>query len=178
MLQAAALVFMLVVLCVSQPAPTEAAGGRPRKTNMRFYLHNVIVGPNATAVAITAPSGNLTSYRFGRAFAMDDVLTRGPLLKSKEVGRAQGFYMWDSVKKQRSNACVLLFFTCTFNGVTRYEGSSIVVQGSIGWDMPFHEVAIVGGTGRFRLAQGYAVVDPVVMTPSYVVLKLNATILH
>ncbi|MCO5577830.1 hypothetical protein L7F22_031664 [Adiantum nelumboides] len=161
MLQAAPLVFMLAVLCVSLPSPTEAVC-RPRKTNMRFYLAQPFGGPECNG------SRDNGSVRQPNQLQVRASLRRANQTSAAEVqrmGRAQGFYMWDNVKKQQNNACVLLFFTCTFNSVTRYEGSSIVVQGSIGWDMPFYEVAIVSGTGRFRLTQGYAVVDRVLCRP-------------
>ncbi|KAH6558435.1 hypothetical protein KP509_1Z064000 [Ceratopteris richardii] len=179
-----ALAIVALLACIGLlPLSSEAAGGgaRPRKTVMIFYLHNVMAGSNATAVQVGAPftGGNTSRGWFGRAFAMDAVLTRRSYRSSKEVGAAQGVYIWESTTREEGNLpSIILFFTITFNDKTRYEDSSIIVQGSVGFDKLFREVAIVGGTGRFRLAQGFASLDPISISPSAVVLNISATIYH
>ncbi|XP_078157389.1 dirigent protein 22-like [Carex rostrata] len=120
-------------------------------THIHFFFHDILSGKNPTAVTITQPaSGYMTS--FGMMNMMDDKLTEGPDPSSKEVGRAQGLYAASCLGEIGFMQAMNLVFT---DGA--YNGSVITV---LGRNTPLHatrEMSVVGGTGQFRLARGYAI---------------------
>ncbi|KAF5727831.1 dirigent protein 4-like [Tripterygium wilfordii] len=66
-------------------------------TNLHFYFHDTVSGPNPSAVLVAKP--NTTSKpnlpTFGLLYAIDDPLTVGPDPASEAIGRAQGLYNLD-----------------------------------------------------------------------------------
>lgn len=81
----------------------------------------------------------------------DDPLTETPDPKSKLLGRAQGLY---GSAGQSQLGLIMAFNFGFLEG--KYNGSSISVMGLNSAMHPVREMAIVGGTGVFRLARGYA----------------------
>lgn len=82
---------------------------------------------------------------------MDDTLTEGPEPESQPVGRAQGMYMSTGLAKLGLLQVMNLVFT---HGP--YNGSVVTV---LGRNCPFddvREMPVIGGTGAFRFARGYA----------------------
>lgn len=78
-------------------------------------------------------------------------LTEGPDLSSKEVGRAQGMYASTDMKT--------LSFSMVFNlALTEgeFNGSTIAMYGRNPILLEERELPIIGGTGAFRFARGYA----------------------
>ncbi|KAG7598002.1 Dirigent protein [Arabidopsis suecica] len=78
-------------------------------------------------------------------------LTEGPELSSKEVGRAQGLYASTDMKTFGFSMVFNLAFTeGEFNGSTAamYGRNQILLED--------RELPIIGGTGAFRFARGYA----------------------
>ncbi|GLJ59755.1 hypothetical protein SUGI_1522030 [Cryptomeria japonica] len=144
-----------------------------RITRLHFYMHDVVFGPNATVALVASPSGNFTSPGFGNVFVIDDVLTAGPSPYSRVVGRAQGMYIADSLKEP---SLMLLFTVVLQSG--KHNGSTISIQGADRAILPLREVSVVGGTGRFRFARGYAGIMTHSLNPSTAVLKFNVTLLH
>lgn len=60
-------------------------------THIHFFLHDIVSGKNPTVMPIAQPvSGSATS--FGMMIMMDDKLSEGPDLSSKEECQAQGLY--------------------------------------------------------------------------------------
>ncbi|GAU13890.1 hypothetical protein TSUD_262170 [Trifolium subterraneum] len=82
---------------------------------------------------------------------IDNPLTLGPKLSSKLVGKSQGFYA--SASKDELN--LLMAMNLAFvEG--KYNGSSITI---LGRNPVFHkvrEMPVIGGSGLFRFARGYA----------------------
>ncbi|KAM7505573.1 hypothetical protein LguiB_004477 [Lonicera macranthoides] len=82
---------------------------------------------------------------------MDDPLTVGPEPTSKVVGRAQGIYA--SAAQQELGLLMVLNYAFVEG---KYNGSNLSI---LGRNSPFSEVRempIVGGSGLFRFARGYA----------------------
>ena len=82
---------------------------------------------------------------------MDDPLTVQPELGSKRVGKAQGTYT--SASQSEFGLLMVLNFVFTEG---KYNGSSLSVLGRNAVAAAAREMPIVGGSGLFRLARGYA----------------------
>ncbi|CAO2141745.1 unnamed protein product [Urochloa humidicola] len=129
------------------------------RTHMHFYMHDEYTGPNPTAALIVPGrvpllEGDTTgssSRRFGDIAVMNNVLTEGPQRGSPRVGTAQGFTV--RVAERGSVNALTLHLVME---VGEYAGSSLVVNSRVDTDLAVRESVIVGGTGRFRFARGYA----------------------
>ncbi|CAL5402253.1 unnamed protein product [Camellia sinensis] len=124
-------------------------------TNLQFYFHDTVSGktPSAVRVAQSIYTEN-SPTRFGAVMMADDPLTESPDPSSKLVGRAQGLY--GSAGQTESDFGLIMALNYVFvDGI--YNGSSISI---VGLNCVLHsvrEMAVVGGTGLFRLSRGYAV---------------------
>ncbi|XP_038711162.1 dirigent protein 22-like isoform X2 [Tripterygium wilfordii] len=129
---------------------------REEKMNhLHFYFHDITSGKNPTAVNIvTAPDG--TRSGFGSTVMIDDPLTEEQESTSKFVGRAQGIYAMAS----QNDSSLLMMLNLVFMEGT-YKGSSLSVLGRNPVFLDVREMPIVGGTGLFRLARGYALAHTV-----------------
>ncbi|KAF7825479.1 dirigent protein 22-like [Senna tora] len=82
---------------------------------------------------------------------IDNPLTLGPKLSSKLVGRAQGFY----ASASQSEIGLLMAMNFAFiEG--KYNGSTITVLGRNPVFNKVREMPVIGGSGLFRFARGYA----------------------
>ncbi|CAL1357674.1 unnamed protein product [Linum trigynum] len=124
-------------------------------THLHFYYHNLLAGPNATALPLN-PKGPLDyshpARLFGGLIMADNPLTLDPELDSTAVGRVQGLY---GVASRTDAALVELFnFVFTAHG-GEYRGSTVTVLGR----NPIlaagtREMPVVAGTGVFGFARG------------------------
>ncbi|KAG6619810.1 hypothetical protein I3842_06G124600 [Carya illinoinensis] len=89
---------------------------------------------------------------FGLVMMADDPLTKTVDPNSELVGRAQGLY--GSAGQQELGLIMAMNYGFT-HGI--YNGSSVSLLGKNPSTHPVREMAIVGGTGLFRFARGYAI---------------------
>nr|DAD42145.1 TPA_asm: hypothetical protein HUJ06_000375 [Nelumbo nucifera] len=123
-------------------------------THLHFYFHDIVSGRNPTAVRVAeAPITNKSATFFGAVVVMDDPLTETPELTSKAVGRAQGIYSATS----QSELSFLLAFNFVFSE-GKYNGSTLSVLGREPVGPKVRELPVIGGSGIFRFARGYALV--------------------
>nr|GMD90540.1 dirigent protein 22-like [Ipomoea batatas] len=130
-----------------------AAGlGREKLSHLHFFFHDTVTGKNPTAVTIArAATTNESHTEFGLMAVMDDPLTAGPNLSSKMVGRAQGIY----ASAAMDDVCLLMVVNFAFvDG--KYNGGGLSVVGRNEVFSGVRELPIVGGSGVFRFARGYA----------------------
>ncbi|KAL6662300.1 hypothetical protein ACP70R_000159 [Stipagrostis hirtigluma subsp. patula] len=134
-------------------------------THLHFYMHDDYAGLRPTAALIvpgrppladtttTAGDHEATSSprRFGDIAVMNNALTEGPSLGSARVGTAQGF----TVRVAERGAVNALSLHLVMEA-GEYAGSSLAVTGRVDTDAAVRESVIVGGTGHFRFARGYA----------------------
>ncbi|WOL12699.1 dirigent protein 2 [Canna indica] len=125
-----------------------------KTTHLHFYMHDAYGGENPTAMKIV--SGPTTDgpgpRHFGDVVAFDNKVTAGPdAAASALVGRAQGFAVRTSAggKVSELNMTVVM-------EEGEYRGSSVTILGRVDLSLPVREIPVVGGTGQFRLARGYA----------------------
>ncbi|KAI4386289.1 hypothetical protein MLD38_004234 [Melastoma candidum] len=126
---------------------------KQRLSHFRFYWHEIHNGKNPTAMTVVQPPLNATgaSTGFGIVDIIDSPLTIAPEISSRMVARAQGLYTSTS---QEEVALLMVMNFVFLEG--EYNGSTITVMGR---NPVFHEVRempVVGGSGLFRFAQGYA----------------------
>nr|XP_043611053.1 dirigent protein 21-like [Erigeron canadensis] len=137
----------------SRKLSTKSLGSKKEKlTHIQFYFHDIPSGPNPTAVQVaSAPTTNTSQSFFGLVMMMDDPLTIGPEPKSKIVGRAQGIY---AASDMQQLGFLMVLNYCFTEG--KYNGSTLSILGRNAALTPMREMSIVGGTGLFRCARGYA----------------------
>ncbi|KAK4413069.1 Dirigent protein 21 [Sesamum alatum] len=121
-------------------------------SHLHFYFHDIGLGSNPTAIQVAqAATTNSSSSLFGAVAVIDDRLTEGPQISSKTVGRAQGMYIFaDSTQVALS---VLYNFVFTEG---KFNGSVLSILGRNLMSSAVRELVIVGGSGVFRFARGYA----------------------
>ncbi|XP_062167617.1 dirigent protein 22-like [Alnus glutinosa] len=133
-------------------SPAKLGLKREKLSHLHFYFHDIVSGRNPTAVRVAeAAMTNMSLTGFGAVFMMDDPLTVRPELSSKLVGRAQGIYA--SASQTEVGFLMVLNFAFMEG---KYNGSSLSVLGRNVILSAVRELPIVGGSGLFRFARGYA----------------------
>uniref|UniRef100_A0ACD5YZZ3 Uncharacterized protein n=1 Tax=Avena sativa TaxID=4498 RepID=A0ACD5YZZ3_AVESA len=132
---------------------TVAAAVDGKETHIKVYWHDVVSGASPTAVPVArAATTKASKTFFGAVYAIDDALTEGPGLNSSTLlGRAQGTY----VSAGKDALALLMNMNFVFTA-GRYNGSSVAIMGRNEVANAVREMAVVGGTGVFRWARGYA----------------------
>ncbi|XP_004505770.1 dirigent protein 23-like [Cicer arietinum] len=123
-------------------------------TKLQFYFHDTVSGKNPSAVKVAEPVDKSKSFStlFGNIMMADDPLTETSDPNSKLVGRAQGMY--GSSCQEELGLLMALSYSFVDGP---YNGSSFTVVGKNSIMNPVREMAVVGGTGLFRMARGYAI---------------------
>ncbi|WCJ42168.1 Disease resistance-responsive (dirigent-like protein) family protein [Euphorbia peplus] len=148
----------------------------PKTTILQFYFHDTVSGKNPSAIKVAESAQTTKSPTlFGSIMMADDPLTEGPDPNSKLVGRAQGLYG----SAGQSEMCLIMAMNFAFTDGA-YNGSSISLLGKNSALSPVREMPIVGGTGVFRLARGYAVAKTHWMdiTTGDAIVGYNVTLVH
>ncbi|XP_051210237.2 pterocarpan synthase 1-like [Lolium perenne] len=136
-------------------------------THLRFYVHEVEVGTNATVVNVASPHRN--SSKFGDVNVFDNMVREGPDPTSRLIGRAQGLAVHASVDG-RSGLVAINFVFSDYDG---YSGSGLTTQGPMG-ESGAWEQSIVGGTGKLRFARGYMVSELVASTNTSIAVVFDS----
>ncbi|KAH9331319.1 hypothetical protein KI387_003427, partial [Taxus chinensis] len=149
---------------------------KEKVTHLEFYMHDIVLGKNATAVQV-APQKPVNisaeaSY-FGPVYVIDDPLTETPHPKSRVLGRAQGLYAMSS----QGEISLLMALTYSIDS-GKYKGSSLSVVGKNMVLRDQREFPIVGGSGHFRMARGYAFAHTISLKGPDAVIGYNVTVFH
>ncbi|XP_068640707.1 dirigent protein 23-like [Aristolochia californica] len=150
--------------------------GKEKITQLHFFFHDTLSGKKPSAVPIAkAEMTDKSPTVFGKVLMADDPLTEGPEPTSKEVGRAQGIY--GSAGQEGLSLIMAMSFSFTEG---KYNGSSFSLMSRNPALNPVRELAIVGGTGVFRLSQGYVVAKTYWFnsTSGDAIVEYNATLVH
>ena len=168
---------VLVISLVGKFSWVQAAeAGKEKVSNLQFYFHDIVSGKNPSAVRVAqAADTEKSPTLFGALVMADDPLTETPDPKSKLVGRAQGLY--GSAGKEEVGLIMAMSFGFTEG---EYNGSSISILGRNAALSPVREMAVVGGTGLFRLARGYAIARTHWFDPATgdAIVAYNVTVVH
>lgn len=171
---------LLLFVAILSSFQTLKASEEPKLSNLQFYMHDIVIGPNPTAIRV-APSQPLNfswtdpiAAMFGSIYVIDDPLTATPDPKSTVLGRAQGIYAMTSLGHEFS---LLMILTYSFISGP-YNGSSISVVGRNPVMRDVREMPIIGGTGVFQLARGYCLAHTHSSDGADAVIWYNVTVLH
>ncbi|CAA2981697.1 Hypothetical predicted protein [Olea europaea subsp. europaea] len=145
--------------------------GKETTTSIQVFVQDDLGGQNPTVWEVARcnfTSNSATS--FGQIRVLDDLLTVGPDRKSKRVGQVQGLIT--SADFHESALTMNLNFIFTSG---QYNGSTLCMLGRNPLGNQYRELAIVGGTGVFRMARGYAITNTYSydVVTSYGVLEYN-----
>ena len=145
-------------------------------THLHFYFHDILDGEKPTTLKIINPPNESSHGPFGATYIIDNPLTREQNLSSKLIGRAQGTY---SLASQQGDFAFKMDINFVFTAGT-YKGSSLTMLGRNVIVDEVREMPIVGGTGAFRFARGYALAKTVWYnsTSGNAIEEFNITILH
>ena len=146
---------------------------RDRHTRLHFYFHDILDSDHPTSVKIVNPPG---SSPFGATYMVDVPLTAEPDLNSTLIGRAQGTY---ALASQQNDFAFKMDINFVFiEGI--YKGSTLTMLGRNAILDAVREMPIVGGTGAFRFARGYALAKTIWYnsTSGNAIEEFNVTICH
>lgn len=162
----AVLLLLLSVLLAAEAADDGTT------THLSFFMHDIVSGSNPTAVKVIKGPGSTTAPVLGMAFGdttvVDDALTEASSPSSAAVGRMQGIYMLSSQSGAALMVCANLLLTSG-----DHNGSTIAVLGRDDTDADVRELAVVGGTGKFRMASGYVLWKTSSMSGADATVKLD-----
>ncbi|KAL6656968.1 hypothetical protein ACP70R_004748 [Stipagrostis hirtigluma subsp. patula] len=152
------LVVMAAVLMASTSPAVHAIGGNivsvgDKRTHACVYVHETRSGPNATYTAVArSPLGE--NATFGEVGVLDNALRDGPDAASRLVGRYQSVFVGtdqDNDDGDYTEATTVVFTD------GEHRGSTLSLLGLYRFPaVDALERAVVGGTGKFRMARGYS----------------------
>ncbi|KZV47272.1 dirigent protein 21-like [Dorcoceras hygrometricum] len=124
------------------------------KTAMiHVYVQDALGGSNPTVWEVARSVQTMNSpTTFGQVRVLDDLVTAGADRDSEKLGRAQGIITFSDL----SESALTMNLTFYFNG-GQHKGSSICIGGRNPINNKDRELPIIGGTGVFRMARGYAI---------------------
>ncbi|XP_031373102.1 dirigent protein 24-like [Punica granatum] len=106
------------------------------------------------------PAGaTLQKLMFGTITVVDDELTEGHELGSGVLGKAQGFYLASSLDGTSQTMALTLLFHDGKGSSSHEVEDTISLFGVHRTASPESQVAIIGGTGKYEHAKGYATVE-------------------
>ncbi|XXG66147.1 hypothetical protein AAC387_Pa05g3686 [Persea americana] len=149
--------------------------GKETVSHLHFYFHEISTGDNPTVVKVGGPQKTDPSTLFGTVWMEDSPLREGPENTSALVGRAQGLTGADN--QSEFGLIMALAFGFTQG---KYKGSSLSIFGRKGAADPVQQVPVVGGTGLFRMARGFAMVRTFLLSPDtgLAIIEYNVTVVH
>jgi hypothetical protein len=116
-------------------------------------------GDNQPFVSAGNLPGGFTVQKlmFGSVTVIDDQLTEEHELDSSVIGRAQGFYLASSLDGTSKTIVITVFV----HGAEHHDGpdDTISLFGIHRTASPESEIAVIGGTGKYENARGYAAIE-------------------
>jgi Dirigent-like protein len=162
--------FHLICLLLLTSVSSSIGTLEENQTGIKLYFHEILRGPNETSFIIAGP--NLTSHVFGDIVIFDNALREGPDPNSKLIGQAQG----TSVLASQSDLSALTAINFIFTDGS-YNGSTIALFGRVPASGTA-ERTVIGGSGLFRMAMGYAISTLVNASTDAYIVEFNFHLLH
>ncbi|XP_074577862.1 dirigent protein 22-like [Curcuma longa] len=143
-------------------------------THLHFYLHErIFFSPNATVMLAVDANPNSIAPSFGDIAVFDSVLREGVDPNSVLLGRAQGLFIFSDMAGSRGRVLTLINFEFTAG---EYNGSTLSLLGGL-YEEGVTERSVIGGTGHFRLARGYALSEIINTTTTTYTVEFNIYVL-
>ncbi|KAM7254628.1 hypothetical protein ACFE04_004008 [Oxalis oulophora] len=140
--------------------------------------NNIVSGGNNNQAFVTAgqlPGGaSLQQLMFGSITVIDDELTEGNELGSAILGRAQGLYLASSMDGTSQTIALTVLL---HGGEHEAVDDTISFFGVHRTASPESQVAVIGGTGKYENARGYATLETLPMEDQHITDGVD-TILH
>lgn len=159
------------------------AGGVPLiSTNRNSNGRGVNNNNNNNQPFVTAgqlPSGAaLQHVTFGSLTTIDDELTEGEELGSAVMGRGQGFYFVSSLDGSSHTVALTIILDQHDEDVEKKDEDTISFFGVHRRGSPESPVAVVGGTGKYENAGGFAVIENLRRRENQYMTDGDDTIVH
>ncbi|KAF7851054.1 hypothetical protein BT93_L4677 [Corymbia citriodora subsp. variegata] len=168
---------LLVLLAISASSDANFNFNQKLKeTKLVFHMFDWGTGLNITNVPVAGVPGKPWSgLGFGTIYAIDDKLTESYDRNSTEVGRARGVYVQSALDSIDLHLLMSLVFTNQ-----EFNGSTLEIQGSDPAKNKYREVSVVSGTGKFRFARGYAILETLFLdlVKFNAIIRWNVTVYH
>ncbi|KAL4271503.1 hypothetical protein GQ457_13G011800 [Hibiscus cannabinus] len=133
-------------------SPKKIGLKREKLSHLHFFFHDIVSGRHPSAVQVaSAAMTEKSKTGFGSVVMADDPLTEAPQRNSKLVGKAQGIYA--SAAQDQVGLLMVMNFAFIEG---KFNGSSLSLLGRNTVFSTVREMPIVGGSGLFRFARGYA----------------------
>ncbi|KZV24282.1 dirigent protein 24-like [Dorcoceras hygrometricum] len=133
--------------------------GSPTNTLLQNNGNNNIVNGGNNQAFVTAgqlPAGvTLQQLMFGTVTVVDNEITEGHELGSTVLGQAQGFYLASS----SDGSSHTLALTTMFHGHNHEIDDTISFFGVHRTASPISHIVVIGGTGIYENAKGYATIE-------------------
>ncbi|KAK4371447.1 hypothetical protein RND71_010922 [Anisodus tanguticus] len=134
-------------------------GQQQSNTVLQNTGNNNIVNSGDNQPFVTAgqlpPGLSLQQLMFGSITVVDNEITEGHELGSSILGRAQGFYLTSS----SDGTSHTLALTTLFHGHDHEVDDTISFFGIHRTATPISHIAVIGGTGKYENAKGYATIE-------------------
>ncbi|KAL1562382.1 dirigent protein 22-like [Salvia divinorum] len=146
----------LLLLFASNFTYSSAELGHLKATEMTVYYHGYSGNSNSTEIEIPGRGpGPLNTTKFGAMVCADEPLTGDFEESSIPIAKGQGTYIASALDGSQFQMLISIVFINV-------------------------EATVVGGTGKFRLAHGYANFEILYNDPAhgYLVSRSNMTVLH
>ncbi|KAL1544854.1 dirigent protein 22-like [Salvia divinorum] len=171
------ILLIIFSLFISTPNANARNLGIEKVARLHVYVHDFRAGgPNATVFTVANASITATSATgFGGVRVVDDLMTVGADINSADAGRVQGLTV--SADLMVNAVAVNLNFVFASG---KYNGSTVSIAGRNEVLRPARELPVIGGTGIFRLARGYAITSTYSfdVTKNYAVLEYKIYVVH
>lgn len=143
-----------------------------------FFLHdNLLTIPSSAEVLILPELDAPKNSFFGALIVFDDSMTKSPDPGSLEIGRGRGMYLFDA--HDTKGAAIEFVWTAQFNESSGYgKGATLSFLGFDRTTDPTREISVVGGTGLFRSARGWAIIQTYSLVGAAAVLNITVTVTY
>jgi hypothetical protein len=149
----AAVAAILLIVCISSTPGVSA-------TTLTFFVHDSILVPNATAILVAGPRGDLTQLQKGVIIVTNSAITATADPTSAQLGKFEGLYIIDGGIKYRIEATIIIDFPLDLVEST-YE---VLGQRTSFNSTDDRTLAVVAGTGFYQGQTGFASVQTVSQT--------------
>ncbi|WVZ02009.1 hypothetical protein V8G54_022815 [Vigna mungo] len=125
----------------------------PTHSSTTMFIKNI--DKNKVVIDRNPLGASPDKFLFGRITVIDDEVTQGHEFGSEVIGKAQGFHLTSSL----DGSSRTMAFTVVFGGEGDEEEDAVSFFGVHRTATKESHIAVVGGTGKYDNAKGYAKIE-------------------